>query len=317
MRRISVMSGGARSTVEDLGRRGVGRFGVPSGGAFDAVALVAANRLVGNAAGAAGIEVTLRGPELLNAGDEDLAVAWVGGGMAGELVETDRVVKLDEGVACRLAAGATLRFGYVRGGARAWLALSGGIDVAPVLGSRSTDVNAAFGGVAGRALRAGDELSLGCEPPGAMLVSFADPLHTIAAPVLLRLLPGPQVELLAGGVDPLLAKPWVVARDSDRGGVRLLADGDGPAAPLRGAAGIPPEGTTLGAVQVPPDGYPIILGPDRPITGGYAKPALVIRADLGRLAALRPGDRVRFAAIELDEALRLARLRWDAAGGPP
>ena len=131
----------------------------------------------------------------------------------------------------------------------------------------------------------------------------------------LRIVPGPQAARFPDAAHELLcALAWRVASDSDRTGIRLAA-ADTDLSSLRAVAGIAPEGTTLGAIQVPPDGRPIVLGPDRPVTGGYAKPALVIAADVGRLARLRPGDVVRFAPVSLEEALVLAQERRAALPG--
>jgi len=127
---------------------------------------------------------------------------------------------------------------------------------------------------------------------------------------VLRIVAGPQVEPFGVAALLLLRElPWRVQNASDRTGIRLAPPESADTSVLRTIAGIPPEGTTLGAIQLPPDGHPIILGPDRPVTGGYGKPALVIAADVGRLALLRPADVVRFALVSLDEALRFARER--------
>jgi len=314
MRALRVLVPGPRTTVEDLGRRMVARWGIPAGGAFDPLALAAANRLVGNRDGDAGLEVTLGGPTLENAGDESLHVAVVGADCSARLVHgaASAPVRVGSAVAC--APGDLLRLGFARDGARAWLAVAGGIDVPPVAGSRSTALAAGFGGLAGRALERGDLLPVGAAwpwtgaPPRAV---WHEPVPPAACmPHVLRLLPGPQhAGFPAEVLRALCATAWRVQNDSDRTGVRLApAEGDPPAA-LCGVAGIDPEGTTLGAIQVPPDGRPIVLGPDRPVTGGYAKPALLAAADVGRLALLRPGDVVRFAVVTLDEALALLDAR--------
>ena len=318
MRSLVVRRGGACTTVEDLGRQGVAHLGVPAGGAFDPIALAAANLLVGNPAGAAGLELTLGGPELENACGEELRVAMVGADFGAAVMLDGHATALARDRAVTLPRGAILRAGYAARGARAWLAVGGGIVVPPVLDSRSTNLAAGFGGLGGRALRAGDLLPIGDSSDTATLGSWtdADREGIEASPVMLRLLPGPELARCAPHTIARLADtPWTVAADSNRTGIRLRPASPGSSPGLEGAAGIPPAGTTLGAVQLPPDGLPIILGPDRPTTGGYAKPALVIAADLGRLALLRPGDAVRFGEITLGEALELLERRQRPLAG--
>jgi 5-oxoprolinase (ATP-hydrolysing) subunit C len=310
--RLTVLEPGARTTVEDLGRASVGRFGIPRGGAFDPLALVAANRLVGNPDGAAGLELLLRGAELRNDSSEALAIALTGADFAATRSGGGATHPVRPGEAARLEPGWRLRLGTPNAGLRGWLAVSGGIDVPLVLGGRSTCAAGSFGGLDGRQLRAGDELPIGAPPPRAERPAWLAPEAPRAGKTaFLRVLPGPQLARFRGdALAALEAAPWRVDPASDRRGVRLRCDDAAVREQLAGVAGIPPEGTTLGAIQVTPDGGAIALGPDRPVTGGYAKPACVIDADLGALAQLRPGDAVRFCRIALDEACRMwARVR--------
>ena len=315
MRLLQVIEPGPRTTVEDLGRRGVARWGIPAGGAFDPLALLAANRLVGNRDEDAGLEITLGGVALRNAGDEPLALAVAGADCGARLVHGPASAPIACGAAFTCAPGDVLRVGFARVGARAWLAVAGGIAVPRAAGSRSTHVAAGFGGLDGRTLRRGDALPIGVPhrpvPPAPAGTRWSTPAPPAACmPLVLHLLPGPQLAAFPGdALRALSDTAWRVQNDSDRTGVRLApADGATPGV-LRGVAGIPPEGTTTGAVQVPPDGCPIVLGPDRPVTGGYAKPAVVVAADVGRLALLRPGDTVRLVPIPLEEALSRAAAR--------
>jgi biotin-dependent carboxylase-like uncharacterized protein len=307
-RRLLVTSPGPRTTVEDLGRRMVARHGVPAGGAFDALSLVAANRLVGNHDDDAGLEATLGGPTLVNDGDGEVHVALVGADCGASVVAASRARPAERGRALRLAPGDTLRLGFARDAARVWIAVSGGIDVPAVLASRSTCLAAAFGGLDGRALRACDVLTLGAPRRAPLATTWLE--AAAPTPVILRVVAGPQADRFPrGALDVLLATRWTVRNESDRTGVRLAPAEDADLDRLRGVAGIPPEGTTLGAVQVPPDGCPILLGPDRPVTGGYAKPAILVAADVGKLARLRPGDGVRFELVSIDDACALLRAR--------
>lgn len=315
MRLLRVLEPGPRTTVEDLGRRGVARWGIPAGGAFDALALVAANRLVGNRDDDAGLELTLGGTTLTNGGDEALAVALTGADCDARLVHGAASAPVVPGLAVTLAPGDVLRVGYSRSGARAWLAVAGGIAVPRVAGSRATMLGAGFGGLDGRALVRGDVLPIGVPqrpvPATAVVSAWRATVPPAACmPLVLHVLPGPQLARFPGdALRALAATVWRVHNDSDRTGVRLAAADADPPAELCGVAGIQPEGTTLGAIQVPPDGRPIILGPDRPVTGGYAKLALLASADVGRLALLRPGDIVRLSPVTLDEALALSAAR--------
>jgi biotin-dependent carboxylase-like uncharacterized protein len=311
-RTLAVLEPGARTTVEDLGRASVGRFGIPRGGAFDPLALVAANRLVGNPDGAAGLELLLRGPELRNDSSEPLAIALTGADFAAAKSDGGANHAVRPGEPAQLEPGWRLRLGTASAGLRGWLAVSGGIDVPLVLGARATCAAGSFGGLDGRPLRAGDELPVGASPLRIERPSWAVPEPARAGTTaFLRVVPGPQLARFRGdALTALEAAPWRIDPASDRRGVRLRCDDAAVREQLAGVPGIRPEGTTLGAIQVTPDGGAIVLGPDRPVTGGYAKPACVIDADLGALAQLRPGDQVRFCRIALDEACRMwARAR--------
>lgn len=298
---VRVLRPGMLTTVQDLGRPGLGALGVPPSGAMDGFALRLANRLVGNEDGAAGLELTLLGPEILF--EADCAIALAGAHFDAQLAGRP----LPHAEAVQVRGGETLALGRALDGLRGYLAFSGGITVEAVLGSRSTFLPAGFGGFAGRALRAGDMLSLarGKEPdalrrlrPGAL----AGP----ASPAVVRVVIGPQSEAFsAAGHATFLASSYSVSSRSDRMGVRL----EGAPIERVAAADLPPEGLAPGAIQVPGDGQPIILGADRPTTGGYTKIATVISVDLSLVAQARPGDALRFAAVDVAEARRFWRER--------
>jgi len=188
--------------------------------------------------------------------------------------------------------GNVLRFGAGRSGCRAVVALEGGIDVPEVLGSRSTDFAAAFGGLAGRALAAGDRLSV--LAPARQIGRDRDS-EPVAARATARVVLGPQLDHFGPeAVSAFLSATWRVGGSSDRVGCRL----DGPALRHRGAAEILSDGMVPGCVQVPPDGRPIVMLADGPTTGGYPKLATVVTADLPLLAQLRPGaGELRFEAV--------------------
>lgn len=318
MTRVRVKQPGARTTVEDLGRCGVARYGVPPGGAFDRMALQAANRLLGNGDDDAGLEITLMGPTLEHVGDEPVAAVLVGTTVAPVRVRDGEKQSVRAGYPFELLPGDVLKVGGPLRTARAWLALSGGIQVPRTLGSRSTYVPGSFGGLSGRSLHAGDVLDVGRAPAAVPDTAWRDPAAPAEGSKTLALLPGPQLAAFpAGSLDRLCSVAWQVKPASDRTGVRF-APAEGESTPvLQAPAGIAPEGTTIGAIQIPPAGEPIALGPDRPITGGYAKPALVARAHLGRLASLRPGETVRFETVSIETALEMERERRESLPGGP
>lgn len=310
--RLEVLRPGLQTTVQDVGRR-VRALGVPGGGAADPVALRLANALVGNPADAAALEITLAGPTL-RFGSEAL-VALCGApfeaALEGQPFPPERAVTVQ--------GGQTLTLGGTARGMRAVLAVRGGLDGQEVFGSRSTDLRSGFGGLEGRALRAGDHLTWAPLPPVIPPRAFLAPdLLTPTGPdVTLRVLPTP--EATPGLLAALTQRDFTVSGQADRMGVRLSEDVPAPRDP--GRISLP---NVPGAVQLPPDGRPILLLPDAGTHGGYPTPLIVASVDLPRLGQLRPGDRVRFrvgeeagaALREQQRQLRQAEaaLRWWYAG---
>lgn len=297
---IEVVRAGLCDLVMDPGRFGWGALGVPVGGAADAAALAAANRLVGNDVAAAGLEITLSGPLLrFPAG----CVAALTGARFAAQRGNSAAVAWNETLV--LSAGETLSLARAQDGCRCWLALRGGLALPQVMGSRSTFLPGGFGGYHGRALQAGDTLA--CEPGAGRvrLLRAHPPTHERAAP--LRVVIGPQTGLFDdAGLAAFFAGSYRVNATSDRRGLRL----SGPAV-THARAELPSQGVLPGAIQVPPDGQPIILGWDGPVTGGYPVIAGVIGADLPTLAQLQPGDAVRFTTIELEAARTQVAPQWD------
>ncbi|MDT4921863.1 MAG: hypothetical protein QOI15_2765 [Pseudonocardiales bacterium] len=270
---IEVVDPGPLATVQDLGRAGYAALGVPRSGAFDRAALRLANRLVGNPDGSAAIEVTLGG--LAVRLSRPATVAFTGAPCAGAP---------DWGVPLSLPGGATVRLAPPTRGLRSYLAVRGGIVVAPVLGSRSTDT---LSGIGPAPLRAGDALPVGVVDGPLVGASAAEPVR----PPVLHLRFGPRDDwFTAAARVALLDATWTVRPECDRVGVRL----DGPVLDRARAGELPSEPTLPGAVQVPPDGRPIVFGPDAPVTGGY--PVIGVVTDLDAAAQLRPGDSVRFSS---------------------
>jgi len=275
---LLVRATGAAVLVEDLGRPGWAHLGVPRSGALDLPAAGLANRVVGNPAEAACLEVLLGGLEL--SADAGVWVAVTGAPC--EVVIEGR--QREFGAAVRIPAGGTLRLGRPATGLRTYLAVAGGVAVEPVLGSRSTDI---LGRVGPPPVRVGDVLPVGENARAPVPVDTPRP----PSPGLLGLLPGPRADRVAGdAVDLLCRTSYSVSPDSDRIGLRLL----GEPLPLVTTAELPSEGMVLGAVQVPPDGRPVVFLADHPTTGGYPVVAVVDERDLWQCAQLRPGEGVGF-----------------------
>jgi len=305
---IRVLSPGLLTTVQDLGRPGLAGLGVPAGGAADAHALRLGNLLLGNEEGAAALEATLVGPELLF---EEAALVVLAGAPFGARLDG---APLPPWKTVEVPAGGRLAVGRAHSGARACVCVRGGLDLPPVLGSRATDVATGFGGLDGRPLGAGDRLSVGPArgaPKGrrvdAAAARWSGPRRR------LRVTPGPQGDWFGEDVvEAFFSRSFRVSASSSRTGVRL--GGEALTAPARSLV---KEGVVAGAVQIPPGGLPIVLFVEHPSTGGYPKIGSVISADLSALAQLRPGEEVRFARVSFEEARRLLldrEARLDAPG---
>lgn len=304
---------GALTTVQDPGRDGWRHLGVARTGALDPDQAALANRLVGNPAGAAVLELTVAGPTVSLPAPARIALCGADAEMRFEDT-AGRTHAIPVGRRVDLPAG-RLRVGALRGGPRAWLAVAGGIATAPVLGSRSTDLRGGFGGFDGRALRAGDALPIGAHDAGDVDTPvfaahwFALDAHEArTAPI--RYVPS-TLDIAAA----LAGHAWTVDPRSDRQGLRCAGEAlsSAMAMPERISAPVAP-----GTIQLPPDGRPIVLLADAQTVGGYPRLGHVIAADLPRLAQRRPGDALRFVAIDAAAAraatLRrcgeIARLHW-------
>lgn len=279
---LSILEPGLLATVQDLGRPGAASLGVASSGALDRASLRTANRLVGNAETAAGIEVTMGGLRAVALRDGWFAVA----GAWGRMLLDGREV--DPYEAHAWPAGTELRLDWFDHGARAYLAVRGGISGPAVLGSRATDVLAGLGPAR---LRAGDDLGVGAAEapiPAAGIAPWGAP-HDDELEI--ELAPGPRGEwFTASAREALFDAIWTVTNDADRVGMRL----DGPALERRRTGELPSEGMVPGALQVPPSGRPVVLLADGPVTGGYPVIAVATDASLDLLAQARPGTRLRF-----------------------
>jgi biotin-dependent carboxylase-like uncharacterized protein len=305
---LRVLAPGFMTTLQDLGRLGYQHLGVPVSGALDHVSLRAANLLVGNAAGLGALEIAYHGP-MLRVESDSVRVAVAGGRATIDVLSHDshdgsagrRLAAFQSG---RLLRGQTLRIGALAGSAVAYLAVEGGFDLAPVLGSQSTLIRAAIGGFEGRALRGGDVLPL---KYGAVTErdEMVLPPIDLGLRGRVRVVLGPQDDhFTSAGLRTLLESIYTVSQSSDRMGMRLEG------LPLEHSSkgyNIVSDGTAHGSIQVPGNGLPIILLADRQTTGGYPKVATVISADIPALGRLTPGARIAFEVVDIEAAEAAAR----------
>jgi biotin-dependent carboxylase-like uncharacterized protein len=328
---LEVLKPGLQTTIQDGGRPGHLARGIPPAGAQDYRSFAMASLLVGNAVpppplslgdpGDAGLEILAIGPTLRFA--EETLFALTGGELSAELDGEP----VPGWTAVRGPAGATLKCGKVGPGARAYLAIAGGIDVPRYLGSRATYVRGAQGGLDGRALKSGDRLQLGRLADGALELAgraIAPSLRRkLGPPWTVRVVPGPQAHLFSDdGVKAFFNDEWKLSPTSDRMGFRFV----GPQLEMKprpdylerdagsGPADIVDDIIPVGGIQVPGGIEPIAMGVENPTAGGYAKIGTVISSDLGVLGQIRPLEEVFFQSVSVEEALEIARAEADDIG---
>ena len=294
---LRVLRPGLLSTLQDLGRTGYQRLGVSPCGAMDAFALCLANRLVGNPENCTGLEITLPGAELEVM--RDCEVALTGADLAARL-DSNPLACWEN---CFAKAGQRFVFSERKRGARAYLGVAGGFVSERVLGSGSTDLRNGWGGLQGRSLRRGDELSVQNAVRTDRRSLWGVRPETLAEyrnPFLLRVLEGPQSQVFSSETRrQFIAAEFRIGANSNRMGYRL--EGPRLGAPHREMIS---DATPMGAIQVLPNGEALLLMADRQTVGGYPKIAVVISADLPKAAQLCPGHRVRFQEVSLSEAHR-------------
>jgi KipI family sensor histidine kinase inhibitor len=319
---IKVISGGMMTTVQDSGRTGFQKDGVGVSGAMDRISYAAANIIAGNEPGTAVLEMTISGPELRFTLPAGFAIT----GAPVKAVLDGRPVPMNTRI--HAGEGSILQTGFVSAGVRSYIAFTGGILVPEILGSCSTNCKCRLGGFCGRNLKEGDELAIGCVPgkfsgkppadeaalgkfpeedryaPYAVLERLCTVHKTDDIPLKLRVLPGPQKKLFsADAVNTFTASPFTVTADSDRMGCRL----SGPQIVCAGGTDIISDSIPAGSVQITSSGNPVVMTADRQTTGGYAKIAVVIMADMPLIAQAAPGTEVMFEFVtqeEAEEALR-------------
>lgn len=298
---LRVLDPGIAATLQDCGRQGYQRFGVPVSGALDTISLQIANVIAGNAPGTAAIEIL--GAALALQVEADSVTVAVAGTAAPFSLESEKAaVRIPPFRSVTALRGDILRFPPPKGGAVCYLAVEGGFDVPPALGSISTYGRATLGGYEGRALLAGDRLPLRLTAaPERQPVSLD---VTIGAPAALRVMRGPNADYFKpAAFETLFDAAYTVSPASDRMGIRLT----GPALEREIPGEIPSQGTAAGSMQVPADGQPIMLMADRQTTGGYPRIATVIGADIAAAGRLTAGMKIRFEEVSRAEAVTLLK----------
>jgi biotin-dependent carboxylase-like uncharacterized protein len=294
MKVFHVLKPGLFTTVQDLGRYGCLKYGVPVSGAMDTFSLIAANLLVANDSNDACLEITLIGPELQALKTTHIAIT---GGIASPKVNS-QLVPMWETLTIR--EGDVISFGKMESGCRAYLSTKGGINTSLVLGSRSTYVRGEFGGIDGRQLKTGDtiegfdvsSLEAQLSMPEELTPQFTD--HFIAHVVL-----GPQEDMFTEkGTHTFLSNPYKVTPEADRMGYRL----EGQIVEHKSKVDIISDALLPGAVQVPKSGKPIVIMRDAQTTGGYPKIAVVISSDVSMLGQAKPNDVIEFSKVTIKEA---------------
>jgi antagonist of KipI len=315
MGELLVIKPGLLTTVQDLGRYGHQTSGVPVAGPMDVFSHRLANQLVGNDAADATLEITLLGPELMVEADTTMAIA----GAQFEVACDDRPVTLNSSFIIR--QGQRLKFGRIAGGARAYLAVAGGIQTDPVLGSRATHLVSHMGGFRGRALAPGDRLAIVRDSGLRPVRKSAGLTLPTNGRALLRVIPGPQADWFeSDALKTISGVSFRISPQSNRMGYRL----QGPPLARAREGELISEPVGVGAIQVPSAGEPILLMADRQTAGGYPKIGYVISADLPLAGQLAPGDFIEFHLCSQQEAiaaliarerqlLRFADLRGPAA----
>jgi len=296
---IVVEKSGALTTIQDLGRTGYERFGVSPAGPMDVRSFLLANLLVGNTRNSAAMEISIMGPTLRFTESSVIAITGcnVAPRVKGKLLPLYTAVKIE--------AGDVVQMGIAPSGCRAYLAVAGGFVVPAVMGSCATSIQNKIGGKEGRKLQKGDELQIGKSTKTLeSLVGRAVKKESFGQtqPVTIRVIMGPQdKEFTQAGLATFLNSTYQVGNDSNRMGYRL----NGPIIEHEGDGNIISDGIVTGSVQVPTAGLPIIMLAERQTVGGYTKIATVITVDLPKVGQCRPGDSIRFQAVDIDTAQKL------------
>lgn len=299
MGEIKVLEGGLLTTIQDRGRFGYQQYGMPAAGAMDEFSYRAANLLVQNHENTPALEATLKGPTLYLQSSAVLAItgATASPQLNGMEIPTWKSFYAEK--------GSILTCGHVTAGCRLYIAVAGGIDVPPVMGSCSTYLRGELGGFKGRNLQKGDVLPLGTSKEVKSDSGMDDSARYFVSWLphqVVRVVPGPQDDhFTAESLKTFFSSVYTLTPHSDRMGCRL----EGAKLKHKDSFEIVSDGMPHGAVQVPGHGHPIIMLSDRPTTGGYPKIATVISADIPKVAQLKPGEKISFQEVTLEKAQQL------------
>ena len=293
---MNIIKAGPLTTIQDAGRFGYMKYGIGESGAMDKNSYLKVNKLVGNNRGEAVLEATLMGPTL--SFGEDALLAFMGADVSADVEGKT----MERGRCYQILAGQKVTFGLAKKGVRLYIAIAGGIDVEPVMGSRSTNLKCRLGGYQGRKLIDGDVIRTGkadySEKTIKKLLKRKIPAEQYSDNLNIRVIMGPQDDYFTQmGKNTFLEEEYKVTTESDRMGIRLL----GPSIESENGMDIVSDGITFGSIQVTSAGLPIILMADHQTTGGYAKIATVIKEDLPSLAQARPGDTIRFVRVGIED----------------
>ncbi|GAB3262260.1 5-oxoprolinase subunit B/C family protein [Arthrobacter pigmenti] len=294
---VSVVSPGAQSLIQDLGRYGYADLGVSEAGGLDAPAMTGANRLVGNSPNDGVIEAAMGGLTIRAQGDQVLAVTGAASELTVKGPTGTRHVRLESPFA--LLDGEQLTIGPAQRGLRNYVAIRGGIDVPEVLGSRATDT---MSGLGPEPLTAGSYIPVAEASPHSIVAHSAPVADESSSahqaetgPVIVDIIPGPRDDWFdQAAFDSLCGQEWEVTPKSNRVGLRL----EGTPLERAKSGELPSEGTVAGSIQMPPSGLPVLFMADHPVTGGYPVIAVVSHVDLGKVAQIPPGGSIRFRVAE-------------------
>lgn len=291
MRKIIIKKPGLLTTIQDLGRYGYQKFGMPVSGAMDAHSLKLANNLVGNPENEAGLEATAIGPEIEF--DADIHIAICGANF--QPLVNGNYVKMYSPISIK--SGDVLSFKGLINGLRTYISFRGGIEVPVVMGSKSTYLRGKIGGLNGRQLKKDDIIKLGiCEKETEIKEISQNKIPNYLDSFIARIIPGPEAKnFTTEGLADFLNKAFILSKQCDRMGYRLT----GNKIKHKISGDIISSGINFGTIQVPSHGDPIILMADRQSTGGYARIANIITKDLTYVAQLKPGDHIRFKEVSL------------------
>lgn len=294
--KMTILKAGSLTTIQDAGRFGYMEYGIGESGAMDRNSYTRVNQLVGNVDGEAVLEATLLGPDLTF--EQNTVIAYMGAHMNADIDG----IPINRGRAYPVSAGQRVNFGFAKSGVRAYIAVAGGIEVPKVLGSRSTNLKCGIGGFQGRKLRNGDVIEVRdmtySQGELERLFKRRETPEKYESRIHVRVIMGPQDDYFTEeGKRNFLEQEYKVSPESDRMGIRL----SGNAIEGKDSMDIVSDGITFGSVQVTSSGLPIVLMADHQTTGGYAKIATVLTADLPYLAQARPGDVVTFTSVRIED----------------